>query len=166
MTSCLKPCQSAWEILVRRRPSRTAGEHRINGQHSTAQHSGLRAHGMTPCSGHMLLLSCHTLMWATRQDSLWTCDKRQAPTAMLYCPSLPPFYQARPEVDYNDEQGSTRLAAIAPTLASRSLPSLERGRTREACRTKKTSTRHAMRSVRADTNEGTCGEGAGWNCNK
>ena len=52
------------------------------------------------------------------------------------------------------------------TLARRSLPSLERGRTREAWRTKKTRSRQAMRSVRADTKEATCGEGAGWNCDR
>ena len=43
----------------------------------------------------------------------------------------------------------------ALTFARRSLPSFDRGRTREAWRTKNTSTRQAMRSVRADTKEGT-----------
>ncbi len=43
----------------------------------------------------------------------------------------------------------------ALTFAKRSLPSFDKGRTREAWRTKNTSTRQAMRSVRADTKEGT-----------
>ncbi len=75
-------------------------------------------------------------------------------------------------VDDNDEKDKEGVhgavddavhLGAGSTLANRSLPSFDKGRTREAWRTKKTNTRQAMRSVRADTKEGTWGDGAGWN---
>jgi hypothetical protein len=91
---------------------------------------------------------CTCTLWLTSAKANAISEADAHAGALSFArPSLPSAIAGRPTDTQADRQELT--------FARRSLPSFDKGRTREAWRTKNTSTRQAMRSVRADTKEGT-----------